>query len=171
MLASPRGRERALPVGVLGGGLQGCCIALELASRGLPVTLVDENAELLTRTAVANEGKVHLGYMYAADPSLRTARTMMAGALAFAPFLRRHLGADVALTTSKPAAYAVHRDSQHGPDAVAGYLAGVHDLVADAAAAPGAAYLGGDVSAAVRRWSPAEVSERFDPEHAVAVFD
>jgi glycerol-3-phosphate dehydrogenase len=52
-------------VGVLGGGLQGCCVALELASRGVPVTLIDENGELLTRTAVANEGKVHLGYMYA----------------------------------------------------------------------------------------------------------
>jgi glycerol-3-phosphate dehydrogenase len=78
-------------VGVLGGGLQGCCVALELASRGVRVTLVDENADLLTRTAVANEGKVHLGYMYAADPSLRTARTMVAGALSFAPFLRRTL--------------------------------------------------------------------------------
>ena len=74
-----------MPVGVLGGGLQGCCVALELASRGVPVTLVDENHDLLTRTAVANEGKVHLGYMYAADPSLRTARTMVAGALSVAP--------------------------------------------------------------------------------------
>ena len=160
-----------MQVGVLGGGLQGCCVALELASRGARVTLVDENADLLTRTAVANEGKVHLGYMYAADPSLRTARTMMAGALSFAPFLRRHLGRDVALTTSRPAAYAVHRDSQHGPDAVAGYLAAVHDLVAAAAASPGAAYLGGDVLAPVRRWSTAEITEQLDPEHAVAVFD
>ncbi len=158
-------------VGVLGGGLQGCCVALELAARGVPVTLVDENADLLTRTAVANEGKVHLGYMYAADPSLRTARTMLAGALAFAPSLRRHLGEDLVLATSTPAAYVVHRDSQHGPDAVSGYLAAVHDLVAEAAGAPGAAYLGGDVRAPVRRWSTAEVSERFDPERAVAVFD
>jgi glycine/D-amino acid oxidase-like deaminating enzyme len=160
-----------VPVGVLGGGLQGCCIALELASRGVPVTLVDENHDLLTRTAVANEGKVHLGYMYAADPSLRTARTMLTGALAFAPFLRRHLGEDLALATSTPAAYVVHRDSQHGPDAVAGYLAAVHDLVVEAATAPGASYLGGDVLTPVRRWSPAEVGDRLDPQHAVAVFD
>ena len=124
--ASRRRGWGALPVGVLGGGLQGCCIALELASRGVSVTLVDENVDLLTRTAVANEGKVHLGYMYAADSSLRTARTMLAGALAFAPFLRRHLGEDLVLATSQPAAYVVHRDSQHGPDAVAGYLSAVH---------------------------------------------
>jgi glycine/D-amino acid oxidase-like deaminating enzyme len=158
------------PVAVLGGGLQGCCIALELASRGIRVTLVDENDALLTRTAIANEGKVHLGYMYAADPSLRTARTMMTGALAFLPFLRRHLGHDLALDTSSPAAYVVHRDSQHGPDAVAGYLAAVHDLVVEAAAAPGAAYLG-SVDAPARRWREAEVSALFDPDHAVAVFD
>ena len=158
-------------VAVLGGGLQGCCVALELASRGLSVTLVDENAELLTRTAVANEGKVHLGYMYAADPSLRTARRMAGGALAFAPFLRRHLGTDVALATSSPAAYAVHRDSQHDATAVAGYLAAVHELVTEAATAPGAAYLGGDLAAAVRRWSAAEVAEAFDPAETVAVFD
>jgi len=157
-------------VAVLGGGLQGCCVALELASRGVPVTLVDENAELLTRTAVANEGKVHLGYMYAADTSFRTARTMMAGALAFTPFLRRHLGSDLVLDTSSPAAYVVHRDSQHGPDAVAGYLAAVHDLVVEAASAPGAAYLS-RVDTPVRRWGEAEVSAQFDPDHAVAVFD
>jgi glycine/D-amino acid oxidase-like deaminating enzyme len=158
-------------VAVLGGGLQGCCIALELASRGLPVTLVDENADLLTRTAVANEGKVHLGYMYAADPSLRTARRMASGALAFAPFLRRHLGTEVALATSSPAAYAVHRDSQRDATAVARYLDAVHDLVAEAATVPGAAYLGDDPAAPVRRWSASEVAEVFDPTEAVAVFE
>ena len=157
-------------VGILGGGLQGCCIALELASRGFSVTLVDENDALLTRTAVANEGKIHLGYMYAADPSLRTARTMMSGALAFQPFLRRHLGSDLALDTSSPAAYVVHRDSQHGIEEVEQYLTAVHDLVIEAAAKPGAAYLTGDVSAPVRRWSDAEVKEHFDPSIALAVF-
>jgi glycine/D-amino acid oxidase-like deaminating enzyme len=171
MLAPTGGRKSMPRVGVLGGGLQGCCVALELASRGISVVLVDENDALLTRTAVANEGKVHLGYMYAADPSMRTARTMMRGALAFLPFLRRHLGDDLVLETSVPAAYVVHRDSQHDVAAVAGYLGAVHDLVGEAAAVPGAAYLGGDVDAPLRRWRAGEVSEVFDPAHAVAVFD
>lgn len=48
-------------VAVLGGGLQGCCIALALADRGVEVTLFDRNDDLLSRTAVANEGKIHLG--------------------------------------------------------------------------------------------------------------
>lgn len=158
-------------VGVLGGGLQGCSVALELASRGLRVTLIDENDGLLARTAIANEGKIHLGYMYAADPSLRTAKAMLSGALAFEPFLRRHLGTEFVWETSSPAAYVVHRDSQHGTAEVAGYLAAVHDLVAEAAVVPGAAYLGGDVIAPIRRWSAAEIEAHFDPTSALAVFD
>ena len=78
-------------VGVLGGGLQGCCTAIALAARKVRVTLFDKNDALLRRAAIANEGKIHLGYMYAGDPSLSTAKTMMAGALAFAPFLERYL--------------------------------------------------------------------------------
>ena len=81
-----------MQVAVLGGGLQGCCTALALAESGVRVTLFDRNEQLLSRAAVANEGKIHLGYMYAGDPSLSTARTMMRGALAFAPFFARHLG-------------------------------------------------------------------------------
>src|SRR5260370_13476259 len=110
------GIQEKLQVGVLGGGRQGCCAAIELASRGMKVELFDLNEALLSRTAIANEGKIHLGYMYAADPTLLTARTMMRGALAFAPFFRRHLGghAESTLQTSRPAAYVVHRDSQQG---------------------------------------------------------
>jgi glycine/D-amino acid oxidase-like deaminating enzyme len=52
-------------VGVLGGGLQGCCTALALAERNVRVVLFDKNEALLSRAAVANEGKIHLGYMYA----------------------------------------------------------------------------------------------------------
>ncbi len=87
----PAGREASYARGRTGKGdrcgawaswAAACRAAASRSSsppRGVPVTLVDENADLLTRTAVANEGKVHLGYMYAADPSLRTARTMLAG--------------------------------------------------------------------------------------------
>ena len=99
-------------VGVLGGGLQGCCIALALAERGVRVTLFDKNDKLLSRAAVANEGKIHLGYMYASDPTLATAKTMMAGALEFAPFLERHLGQPaLSFAVSVPATYIVHRDA------------------------------------------------------------
>ena len=121
-------------VGVLGGGLQGCCTALALAERGIRVTLFDKNDALLSRAAVANEGKIHLGYMYAGDPTLSTAKTMMAGALAFAPFLERYLGQPAhSFSLSVPATYIVHRDSQHSAEDVCAYLRTVHALINEAA--------------------------------------
>src|ERR1700716_3535699 len=120
-------------VGILGGGLQGCCVALSLAERGVDVTLFDRNERLLSRAAVANEGKIHLGYMYANDLSHSTARLMMRGALSFAPFFARHLGsAENAMMVSRPAAYVVHRDSQRTPEQVSRYLMTVHALIGEA---------------------------------------
>ena len=122
-------------VGVLGGGLQGCCVALSLAQHGIDVALFDRNDKLFSRAAVANEGKIHLGYMYANDPSCSTARMMMRGALAFAPFFARHLGLPCdSMTVSRPAAYVVHRDSQRTPEEVSHYIAAVHALIRDASA-------------------------------------
>src|SRR4029079_3377315 len=136
-----------MTIGVLGGGLQGCCAALALAERGHDVVLFDKNPALLSRTATANEGKIHLGFMYVADPSMATARTMIEGALAFAPFIQHHLAiARDKLATSNPANYVVHRDSQHGADAVSAYLTGVHRLIGEAASGRSAAYCGRDLA-------------------------
>src|SRR5438552_3294380 len=159
-------------VGVLGGGLQGCCVALALAERGVDVTLFDQNEMLLNRTAIANEGKIHLGYMYANDPSYATARVMMQGALAFAPFFSRHLGLPASsLTVSLPASYVVHRDSQRTPEQVLHYLATVHALVHEASERKGSAYFGRDLRSELRQWSAAEREAEFDPQVALAVLD
>lgn len=159
-------------IGVLGGGLQGCCIALAAAERGATVTIFDRNDDLMTRTAIANEGKIHLGYMYAADPTLETARTMIRGALSFAPFFQRHLGSvALNLSTSNPAAYAIHRDSQHAPDTVAAYLAATHALIAEAAEGRPDAYFGIDLGKPPRDWRSGEIETQFDPEKVHAVLD
>src|SRR4051794_8459531 len=159
-------------VGILGGGHQGCCVALALAERGIDVTVFDRNDELLSRAAVANEGKVHLGYMYANDPSLATARLMMQGALAFAPFFERHLGlAKHSMTTSHPAAYVVHRDSQRTPEQVSQYLSSVHAMVRGASGGKCKAYFGRELSGELRTWPAAERAAQFDPEVALAAFD
>lgn len=158
-------------VGVLGGGLQGCCTALSLAARGIDVTLFDRNDRLLSRAAVANEGRIHLGYMYANDPSHATARMMMQGALSFAPFFARHLGlSGEDMTVSRPAAYVVHRDSQRTVEQVSQYLATVHALIRDISQGS-RAYFGRDLSAGPRLWSAAEREAEFDPEVALAAFD
>jgi glycine/D-amino acid oxidase-like deaminating enzyme len=158
-------------VGVLGGGLQGCCVALSLARHGVDVTLFDRNDKLLSRAAVANEGKIHLGYMYANDPSYSTARMMMQGALAFAPFFARHLGLPYdSLTVSRPAAYVVHCDSQRTPEEVSQYIAAVHALIRDASGERGDTYFGRNLSEEPRMWTAAQREAEFDPEVALAAF-
>jgi glycine/D-amino acid oxidase-like deaminating enzyme len=158
-------------VGVLGGGLQGCCVALSLAQHGVDVTLFDRNDKLLSRAAVANEGKIHLGYMYANDPSYSTARMMMQGALAFAPFFARHLGLPYdSLTVSRPAAYVVHCDSQRTPEEVSQYIAAVHALIRDASGERGDTYFGRNLSEEPRMWTAAQREAEFDPEVALAAF-
>jgi len=158
-------------VAVLGGGLQGCCLAMALADRGATVTLFDRNDRLMSRAAVANEGKIHLGYMYAADPSLKTARAMMRGALSFAPFLSRHLGIpQERFTVSTPATYVVHRESQKPVEEVEAYLEAVHALIGEH---PGAktGYFGLDLAKPIRRWAAGDLSGAFDPGAILAAFD
>jgi hypothetical protein len=159
-------------VAVLGGGLQGCCVALALAERGCAVVLFDRNDALLSRTAVANEGKIHLGYMYAGDPSLATARMMMQGALAFAPFIRRYIkNRENVLATSNPAAYVVHRDSQHDVEEVSAYLLRVYQILLDASKGHEDAYFGADLGTPPRAWSDQERDAAFNRDVAVKVFD
>jgi glycine/D-amino acid oxidase-like deaminating enzyme len=159
-------------VGVLGGGLQGCCAALALAERGVRVTISDRNDTLMSRAAVANEGKIHLGYMYAGDPTLLTARTMLRGALAFAPFFQRTIALDPKnFRLSAPAAYVVHRDSQHDCEEVLGYANAVHELVQEAAANDPTAYFGSELPANLRLWSKVERDAEFEGSIAVAAVD
>lgn len=128
----------------MGGGFQGCCAAIELAERGIQVTLYEQNSILLAGAATVNEGKIHLGYNYASDSSLKTVNTLLRGALSFAPKLQRYLDADVSLA-AEPFVYAVHRDSQIKVGDFATHLAATHSLV-DAAAGRGS-YFGIDLKA------------------------
>ncbi len=158
-------------VAVLGGGLQGCSTAMALADKGVRVTLFDRNSELLSRAAVANEGKIHLGYMYAGDASLNTARMMLQGALSFGPFLSRHLELNYEdLDISTPTVYVVHRRSQKSVDEVGRHLSAVHLLVQDAAAEFGNNYFGFDLREPIARWSTSAVEGEFNPGEVLAAF-
>ena len=160
-----------MQVAIVGGGLQGCTIALALAERGARVSLYDLNKWLLSRTAIANEGKVHLGYMYANDQSMATARMMVQGALAFAPFFERHLGLSAErMAVSAPATYVVHRDSQRSAAEVSSYLGEAHRLVEEGAQGREKAYFGVDLGNAVRPLSASELTKDFDPAFVSAAF-
>jgi hypothetical protein len=132
-------------VAVLGAGIMGVSTALYLARLGFPVTLVDAAGAPFDRASRWNEGKIHLGYLYANDSSLETAKRLLPGGLAFADLIAELVGCDVrALTSADDEIYLVHRASVASPEAIRRYLDDVNRLVRGE---PGAARYLTDVSA------------------------
>lgn len=79
-------------VAVIGAGIQGSCIALELAQRGFDVVLLDQDEVALNRASLRNEGKIHLGFVYANDKTFASAKLQLQGALCFRPLLAKWIG-------------------------------------------------------------------------------
>lgn len=53
---------------VVGGGVFGCTIAVELSQAGADVTLYERHRDVLMGASRANQGRVHRGYHYPRDP-------------------------------------------------------------------------------------------------------
>lgn len=141
-------------VAVLGAGLAGVCTALELAERGVSVDLYDENETPISRAGRNNEGKVHVGLVYANDRSLRTARSMIRGALHFTAALGRWIDvASLETAISDPYDYAIHPQTMVPADELERYYRACQELLADAADTTGLAYLGRDKTLRVERTS------------------
>jgi glycine/D-amino acid oxidase-like deaminating enzyme len=156
-------------VAVLGAGFQGTCVALELATRGVAVDLYDRNDACITQAGFCNEGKIHLGFVYANDPSLRTARLMADGALAFDRAIERWLDASIAsIGVTRPFDYILHRDSLLDREQILAHFTKVVDYVKRSAAARGLTYLGEDGRAASFRIA-ANNGETYDPAVAKLV--
>lgn len=154
-------------VAVLGAGIMGCCTALLLARRGVRVTLVDAADRPLTGASRWNEGKIHLGYLYAADPSLATAERLLSGGLAFRPLMEDLLGQAIApAIADHDETYLVHRRSVVDPGHAAAYADRVAALVS-AHPARGR-YLHGDAGQAPRRLSGRALREVCDSDDVVA---
>lgn len=115
-------------VAVLGAGILGSSLALFLARSGARVTLHDKADEPMAATSRWNEGKIHLGYLYGADASLRTARHILPGGLVFAPLMSQLIDAPLHATTSDDT-YLIHRDSVVGADRVRVQFDAVSELV------------------------------------------
>jgi glycine/D-amino acid oxidase-like deaminating enzyme len=131
-------------IGVVGGGIQGVGLAIELAQRGRKVDLFERDAVCLTRASAQNEGKIHLGFVYANDPSLATAQLCARAALRFSPILNRWLEGRFRPQISQPFHYLVHRDSLLSPDALESFYGEVSALLAAERSAGD--YFGIDVS-------------------------
>ena len=158
-------------VAVLGAGLQGSCIALELARRGVDVDLVDRADAALTGASLHNEGKVHLGYVYANDPTRRTARMMIEGALDFGPSLRRWLGAAMDdVVTSSPFFYVVHRESLLEVADIEAHFSDCLAITTEVLAGREPDYFGADPRVAPRRLGDHELAGLFDSDTVVAAY-
>ncbi|MDH3689094.1 MAG: FAD-binding oxidoreductase [Gammaproteobacteria bacterium] len=111
-------------IAVLGAGIQGVCATLALLSRGHNVTLIDKASGLMTRTSLRNEGKLHLGFVYANDPSRNTSRLMLRSALYFRTLLEGWLNQRICWDKLKSTCfgYLVARDSCLSVDKILGHF-------------------------------------------------
>ena len=122
--------QRELRVGILGAGIMGCSLALLLARRGVRVTLIDQAPAPFSGASRWNEGKIHLGFLYAGDPSLATARKLLPGGLAFRRIVEELVGRSIEPAISRADDISLaHRDSSPPPRRWAPYFAQVDDLI------------------------------------------
>jgi glycine/D-amino acid oxidase-like deaminating enzyme len=159
-------------IAVLGAGMLGVCTALELARRGIRVTLLEGTADLLQGASCWNEGKIHLGFLYAADPSMRTAKRLIDGGLAFGGLVGRLLGRGLeAFATPEDDIYLLHRASVVDSAGFRAYANRTAELVREAASQAGAApYLADVTRATVLPLSQSELREVAFSDDIVAGF-
>ena len=117
-------------VAVLGAGIMGSAVAIQLARRGFDVTVLDREAAPMTAASRWNEGKIHLGYIYGADPTLATAQHLLTGGLLFEDRLRELIDEDLTgHATTEDDIYLVHRRSVVGPDVLRAKFAAIGELI------------------------------------------
>ncbi len=165
--------EGSRRVTVLGAGLSGASVALELAAQGVAVTLIERDPQPFSRASLRNEGKIHLGLIYANDRSLATARLQLEGALQFGALLRRWLGAAAGeLRRSTPFHYLVARDSLLDADQLEAHYAAVQRLYDEQRErAPQLDYLGTRPGRLYARIDPARLAPHLRIEHFAAAFE
>jgi len=73
--------RKVMNIVVIGGGLFGCCVAIELAKSGHEVDLIEEQGDIMTQASRVNHNRIHLGYHYIR--SIETAEQSIEGLLSF----------------------------------------------------------------------------------------
>jgi hypothetical protein len=159
----------ALTVAILGAGLAGCGVALELAGRGEQVVLFDRRSRPMQEASRWCEGKVHLGLVYANDASFRTAQTMLDNALEFGELIDRWVApGDHNALLSDPFEYAVLKDSLLSAAQVEAHFRKVDEYARARMRRTGCRYIGyaggpmfGRADVEAGGYDPSEVVARF----------
>lgn len=159
------------PVGILGAGIAGCCLALELAQRGYSVDLIDLANEPVTGASLYNEGKLHLGFVYANDPLEKTHRLMLTGSLTFARIIERLTGSGpAAYMTPQPFHYFVPVDSRLDLVTLEEHFQAVEESAQELTRSTGDLYLGLKLERYFRRNSSREHECLFSPRLTLGSF-
>lgn len=117
---------KPIRVAILGAGIMGASTALYLSKLGADVTLFDSKHAPIDGASRWNEGKIHLGYLYNADPSLKTFHNISPGGLAFKPIVEELLDTSLSeATTQIDDLYLCHRNSVVNPDQMERYFQNV----------------------------------------------
>jgi glycine/D-amino acid oxidase-like deaminating enzyme len=153
-------------VAVLGCGIMGSATALFLARRGARVSLFDASRRPFDGASRWNEGKIHLGYLYSADPSFETARRLLPGGLAFKALTEELIGCPLdGAMTGEDDTYLVHRQSVVTDATIGRYCEAVTALIQSHPEA--SRYLVDLTAARVQRLTPAELNRDYDPAAVV----
>jgi len=156
-------------IAILGAGIMGASLAVMMARLGYAVALFDKEDEPVACASRWNEGKIHLGYLYGADSSMRTAGHVIPGGLCFGRLVSRLLDLDLRPhTTSVDDVYLVHRQSVVDARTLGGTFRRVDALLRDRADASD--YLVDVSRASSRRLSKAELAALSDSADIVAGF-
>lgn len=132
MVHVPRRTATHPRIGVLGAGFAGSLTALKLAKLGHDVMLIDKASYPMAGASLHNEGKLHLGYVYAATSDDRTHQLVAEGSRSFLPIVEELTGiSQDRVRRSDPFVYIVPVDSQRPADQIADHFMAVDRLVSD----------------------------------------
>ena len=156
-------------VAVLGAGIMGASTALRLARRGSSVSLFDIEDQPFSCASRWNEGRIHLGFLYANDGSLETARRILPGGLSFHRDVEDLLGSSLQdLITPSDDIYLIHKDSVVSADLASDYFQSVMQLARDH---PDASHYMADLQRTrVHRLTRDELARLADTDSIVAGF-
>lgn len=157
---------------MLGAGLTGVAVALELARMGTHVTLIEQDERAINRASLRNEGKIHLGFVFSQDTTMASSRLQLDGALQFRSILSRLTnGRTDRLTTSRPFTYLVPRDTIATGDELSQRFAVLDEMYREQIARePAFDYMGRRPDSIVQRASLSSLSSHIRPDRFVAAF-
>lgn len=158
-------------IAILGAGGAGCCAALELANRGYSVCLFEKNPVAISEASYVNEGKIHLGFIYAMDTSLRTAQKMIDGALVFESNLQRWIDYKACDAISSPFYYGVHRESLLNVDGLLAHYQRCSDYYEERANQLGLDYLGMSSGCQFQLTAERNFPEAINPEYIPTIIE